>query len=99
MLTTIEVGPDDQYRIQGDLFSLAVLDWQLLRRNEIDMPAMRALGWIASLLGVTTIAAIAEAVRGLADGVRWARRIRRVRRMSGHARERATGHCRPPAHR
>ncbi|MCU0876487.1 MAG: DNA translocase FtsK [Pirellulaceae bacterium] len=39
--------------------SLAVLDWQLLRRNEIDMPAMRALGWIASLLGATTIAAIA----------------------------------------
>jgi DNA segregation ATPase FtsK/SpoIIIE, S-DNA-T family len=41
------------------VFSLAVLDWQLLRRNEIDMPAMRALGWIASLIGATTIAAIA----------------------------------------
>jgi S-DNA-T family DNA segregation ATPase FtsK/SpoIIIE len=41
------------------VFSLAVLDWQLLRRNEIDMPAMRALGWIASLVGATTIAAIA----------------------------------------
>lgn len=25
-VTTVDVGPDDQYRIQGDLFSLAVLD-------------------------------------------------------------------------
>src|SRR5262245_33489661 len=35
--------------------SLAVLDFQLLRRQEIDMPALRTLGWIASLFGATTI--------------------------------------------
>jgi DNA segregation ATPase FtsK/SpoIIIE, S-DNA-T family len=41
------------------VLSLAVLDFQLLRRQEIDMPALRALGWIASLFGATTIAALA----------------------------------------
>ena len=40
------------------VFSLAVLDIQLLRRREIDMPALRAIGWIASLWGLTTIAAM-----------------------------------------
>ncbi len=39
--------------------SLAVLDFQLLRRQEIDMPALRTTGWIASMVGATTIAAIA----------------------------------------
>src|SRR4029453_4876527 len=41
------------------VLSLAVLDVQLLRRQTIDMPALRAVGWIASLLGATTIAAMA----------------------------------------
>src|SRR5262249_55511 len=36
--------------------SLGVLDFQLLRRREIDSPALRMLGWIASLAGVTAIA-------------------------------------------
>jgi S-DNA-T family DNA segregation ATPase FtsK/SpoIIIE len=39
--------------------SLAALDLQLLRRQEIDMPALRTLGWIASIAGGTTIAAMA----------------------------------------
>jgi S-DNA-T family DNA segregation ATPase FtsK/SpoIIIE len=39
--------------------SLGVLDIQLLRRREIDAPALRTIGWIASLAGITTIAAIA----------------------------------------
>src|SRR6476469_1628303 len=33
------------------VFSLALLDYHLLRRREIDTPALRALGWIASLAG------------------------------------------------
>ena len=39
--------------------SLAILDFQLLRRREIDMPAVRMLGWLASLWGLTTIASLA----------------------------------------
>ena len=39
--------------------SLAVLDFHLLRRQEIDMPALRTLGWIASTVGATTIVAMA----------------------------------------
>jgi S-DNA-T family DNA segregation ATPase FtsK/SpoIIIE len=39
--------------------SLGVLDFTLLRRREIDNPALRMLGWIASLAGLTTIASIA----------------------------------------
>jgi S-DNA-T family DNA segregation ATPase FtsK/SpoIIIE len=39
--------------------SLGVLDYHLLRRQEIDSPALRTLGWIASLAGLTTIFAIA----------------------------------------
>ena len=31
------------------VFSLAVLDYQLLRRRTIDLPALRMTGWIASL--------------------------------------------------
>ncbi len=41
------------------VFSLAIVDFQLLRRSEIDMPALRSLGWIASLAGATTIVAVA----------------------------------------
>ena len=41
------------------VLSLAILDYQLLRRREIDMPALRATGWVASLWGVCTIAALA----------------------------------------
>lgn len=41
------------------VLSLAVVDVQLLRRQTIDMPALRAVGWIASLTGATTIAAMA----------------------------------------
>ena len=41
------------------VLSLAIVDFQLLRRSEIDMPALRSLGWIASLLGATTIVAMA----------------------------------------
>jgi DNA segregation ATPase FtsK/SpoIIIE, S-DNA-T family len=39
--------------------SLGVLDVQLLRRQQIDSPAVRTLGWIASLAGLTTVFAIA----------------------------------------
>ena len=39
--------------------SLAVLSCQLLGRAAIDLPAVRTLGWIASLAGVATMAAIA----------------------------------------
>ncbi|HEX5103133.1 MAG TPA: DNA translocase FtsK 4TM domain-containing protein, partial [Pirellulaceae bacterium] len=41
------------------VLSLAILDVQLLRRREIDMPALRALGWVASLWGICTLAALA----------------------------------------
>jgi len=41
------------------VLSMVVLDVQLLRRQTIDMPALRAVGWIASLTGATTIAAMA----------------------------------------
>ena len=37
------------------VFSLAVLDVHFLRRRDIDMPMLRAAGWIASLVGFTTI--------------------------------------------
>src|SRR5205823_10124682 len=40
------------------VLSLAIFDYHLLRRREIDSPTLRMLGWIASLTGVTTIAAI-----------------------------------------
>src|SRR5262245_5640671 len=39
--------------------SLGILDFQLLRRREIDSPALRMLGWVASLAGVTSFVAIA----------------------------------------
>jgi S-DNA-T family DNA segregation ATPase FtsK/SpoIIIE len=41
------------------VLSLAIVDFQLLRRSAIDMAALRTLGWIASLAGATTIVAIA----------------------------------------
>ena len=40
------------------VFSLAVLDFFLLRRHPIDTPIMRVLGWAASLIGITSIIAI-----------------------------------------
>jgi DNA segregation ATPase FtsK/SpoIIIE, S-DNA-T family len=39
--------------------SLGIFDYHLLRRREIDSPALRMLGWIASLAGLTAILAIA----------------------------------------
>jgi S-DNA-T family DNA segregation ATPase FtsK/SpoIIIE len=39
--------------------SMAALAVQMLRRNQIDAPALRMFGWIASLAGVATILAIA----------------------------------------
>jgi DNA segregation ATPase FtsK/SpoIIIE, S-DNA-T family len=40
------------------VISLAVLDYQLLRRREIDTPLVRALGWLGSLAGLAAIVAI-----------------------------------------
>ncbi|MCL4207564.1 MAG: DNA translocase FtsK 4TM domain-containing protein [Pirellulaceae bacterium] len=40
------------------VLSLAVLDFLLLRRHPIDTPLIRGVGWIATLIGITTIAAI-----------------------------------------
>ncbi len=40
------------------LVSLAVLDYHLLRRREIDTPIVRAVGWVASLVGLAAIVAI-----------------------------------------
>lgn len=40
------------------LISLAVLDYHLLRRREIDTPIVRAVGWLASLVGLAAIVAI-----------------------------------------
>ena len=40
------------------VISLAVADFFLLRRYEIDTPIVRAVGWVASLVGLTTLVAI-----------------------------------------
>ncbi|TVS19901.1 MAG: DNA translocase FtsK [Planctomycetaceae bacterium] len=40
------------------VFSLAVLDYLLLCRYSIDTPLVRGLGWIATLIGITTITSI-----------------------------------------
>jgi DNA segregation ATPase FtsK/SpoIIIE, S-DNA-T family len=40
------------------VFSLAVLDFLMLRRHPIDTPLIRGVGWIATLIGMTTIVAI-----------------------------------------
>ena len=38
--------------------TLALIDFQLLRRKQIDRPLLRAVGWIISLAGATTIVAV-----------------------------------------
>jgi S-DNA-T family DNA segregation ATPase FtsK/SpoIIIE len=48
------------------VFSLAVIDLQLLLRREMDLPALRTIGWIASLVGLTTIVSIT--LPGLSPG-------------------------------
>jgi len=48
------------------LISLAVLDATLLVRHEINQPWLRAVGWLVSLAGATTFAALA--VPGLSPG-------------------------------
>ncbi|MCO6456076.1 MAG: DNA translocase FtsK 4TM domain-containing protein, partial [Pirellulaceae bacterium] len=40
------------------LLSLAVVDITLLRRQAIENPVVRTLGWLASLAGITTLAAL-----------------------------------------
>lgn len=40
------------------LISLAVLDYHLLRRRQVDTPIVRAVGWAASLVGLAAIVAI-----------------------------------------
>ena len=40
------------------LISLAVLDYLLLRRREIDTPLVRAIGWVASFVGLAAIVTI-----------------------------------------
>ncbi len=40
--------------------SLAILDFQLLRRLEIDTPNLRAFGWVLSLIGTTTMIAMLQ---------------------------------------
>lgn len=40
------------------LISLAVLDYHLLRRRQVDTPIVRAVGWVASLVGLAAIVAI-----------------------------------------
>ena len=39
--------------------SLAVLTFFLLARREVDQPLVRAVGWAASVVGLTTLAALA----------------------------------------
>jgi len=41
------------------LFSLGALDVVLLSRRKIDQPELRAVGWLLSLVGVSTLAAMA----------------------------------------
>jgi S-DNA-T family DNA segregation ATPase FtsK/SpoIIIE len=40
------------------VLSLGVIDFHLLRRRQIDSPALRLIGWIASLAGMTALVAI-----------------------------------------
>jgi len=51
LLTSLGVGA---YYL---VLSLAILDYALLRRREIDGPVQRSLGWIVSLIGLTALAA------------------------------------------
>jgi len=48
------------------VISLGVLDVLLLMRRQIDAPLLRSVGWIASLMGLTTLAAML--VPGLSPG-------------------------------
>ena len=48
------------------LLSLAVLDFHLLRRREIDTPIIRLFGWLISLIGLTSI--VATIAPGLSPG-------------------------------
>ncbi len=48
------------------VISLAVVDYFLLRRQEIDTPLVRATGWLASFVGIVAIVAIL--VPGLSPG-------------------------------
>ncbi len=38
--------------------SLAIVDWKLLRRQRIDTPVLRAVGWLLSLVGLATLATL-----------------------------------------
>lgn len=40
------------------LFSMAIVDYLLLRRHEIDAPVARCFGWILSLMGLTAIVSV-----------------------------------------
>jgi len=53
LLTGVGLGA---YYLVG---SLAVVDYLLLRRKKIDAPLLRTFGWLLSLVGLTTLAAIA----------------------------------------
>jgi S-DNA-T family DNA segregation ATPase FtsK/SpoIIIE len=46
--------------------TLALIDFQLLRRKQIDRPVLRAVGWLLSLAGATTI--IAVTMPGISPG-------------------------------
>ncbi len=46
------------YRSYYLVATLALIDFQLLRRKQIDRPLLRAMGWLLSLAGATTIIAL-----------------------------------------
>src|SRR5436190_1233310 len=52
LLTSLGVGA---YYL---VLSAGVLDFTLLRRRRIDSPILRSAGWVASLIGLTTIVAM-----------------------------------------
>lgn len=52
LLTSLGVGA---YYL---VFSAGVLDFTLLRRRRVDAPIVRSAGWVASLIGFTTIVAM-----------------------------------------
>ena len=52
MLTGLGIGA--YYMV----LSLAALDVALLRRSDVDSPLMRSIGWVASLTGIVTLAAL-----------------------------------------
>ena len=59
--------------------SLAVLTFLLLVRREIDQPMLRTFGWAISVVGLTTLAALADAELDARPG----RRRRRLHRRDG----------------